>query len=347
MTGFWIVLLLAAGLVLLGRFGLPEKRLPPPPTPRPERIMDRAGPWRFEGDSGVAFLVVHGFGGTPFNVQPLGEFLHSLGHSAIGVLLPGHGTSIEDMNAARFEHWEEYVERRYLEERARYRKLFLVGFSMGGAICLKIAARNADAFRPTGILTISSPVFFNGFYNGKFVLHQPATMLSGILKIARPTLRFAHKRHASLERLNPWIGYQYELSVPALHSFKCAMPAVRRGLGRISSPYCNIMAANDRTVSAENQAYIHNRINSREKRAYMFILPPDLSTMHTLLTHERARERVFRYIETFVEETLEDHDRRRRQAEEPEPRGLLSFFSRKPPRRRRRTPDDLIGLNKN
>lgn len=306
MSIFWFVCFLVLILLALGHFGLPEKKLPPPPEPTPSQIMPRAEPWRLEGDSGVAFLICHGFRGSPFNVKPLGDFIHSLGHTAIGVLLPGHGTRIEDMAQSRFYHLVDFVEKHYLAERSKYRKIFLVGFSMGGTICLRIAARNADTFRPAGIITISSPVFFNGFYNGRFIMHQPATIISGILRHVKPIIPMADRPRGT-EKLSPWVGYAREVSVEALHSFKLALGEVRRGLSRISAPYCSIIAANDRTVSAENQIYIHNKIQSREKRAYMFILPPDLSTMHTLLTHVRARARVFRYIESFIRETLEEY----------------------------------------
>lgn len=338
MTLFYLLLLLAAGIALLGHLGLPEKKIPPPPAPRPEHIMQGAEPWRFEGDSGVAFLVCHGFRGSPFNVKPLGEFLHSLGHTAIGPLLPGHGTRVEDMRNSRFEHYVEFLERLYLDERSKYRKLFLVGFSMGGTICLKVAAKNADTFRPTGIITIASPVFFNGFFNGRFIMHQPATALSGLLKIVQPIVKLEINRPRTAEKLMPWVGYAGEVSMHALHSLKTALGGVRRGLGRISVPDRSIIAANDRTVSAENQIYVHNHIQSREKRAYMFILPPDLTSMHPILTHVRARERVFHFVESFVNDTLEDY------SSDPDSDDSFSgrlrrWFAGRPALRK---PDDLV-----
>ena len=341
MSLFWFVCFLLAVLVLLGHFGLPEKRLPMPPEPTPGQIMAGAEPWRFEGDSGVAFLICHGFRGSPFNVKPLGEFIHSLGHTAIGVLLPGHGTRIEDMARSRFYHLVDFLEKHYLAERSRYRKIFLVGFSMGGTICLRVAARNADTFRPAGIITISSPVFFNGFFNGRFIMHQPGTALTGILRHIKPIMPMADRPRGT-EKLSPWVGYAREVSIEALHSFKLALREVRRGLGRISAPYCSIIAANDRTVSPENQIYIHNHIQSREQRAYMFILPPDLSTMHTLLTHVRARARVFRYIESFVRETLEDYSQEQSPEFKRRRSGLWTWFFGERKRTLRR-PDDLVG----
>ena len=300
--GFLLILLI--GLLVINYYGLPEEPLPMPEPPSPERLMENAQPWRYEGTSGVAFLICHGYGGSPFNTKPLGKFLHSLGHSAIGILLPGHGTDIKDMQKTRFYHWEEYLERRYLKERSRYRKIFLVGFSMGGAVSLRVASKNADSFRPAGIITISTPVFFNGFYNGKLVLHNYQILFTGLLKTFRPVLTFDRKRPVSAEKLNPWVGYRYTVALDALHSFKRALSLVRKGLPRITVPYCSIQAANDRTVSAENQTYIYNHVHSREKRALMFVLPPDMSTQHSLLTHKRVNQRVFRYIQSFVEEIL-------------------------------------------
>ena len=343
MVWIGLILVLILGIFLLGHLGLPEKPLPPPPEPPPGRIMKGAEPWRFEGDSGVAFLISHGFEGTAFNTRPLGEFIHSLGHTAIGVLLPGHGTNLEDFSQSRYYHWRDYLERVYLEERSKYRRLFLVGFSMGGTLCLDIAARHADSFRPAGLITISSPVFLNGFYNGQFVLHSPSAMLTGLVRIFGPFIKVGSesKRPQSLERMNPWIGYDTNVyAVDTIHSFKRHMRKVRSGLYRISTPYCNIMAANDRTVPSPNQIYIYNKIQSQEKRAYMFILPPDLSTMHSLLTHAGANKQVFRFLETFIKDTLAKYETRRNAFEK------LTFWARLKNRLwgtvRRRAPENLV-----
>ncbi len=295
--------ILIGAVLLLGRFGLPEKPLPLPPEPARESLMTDAEPYRFEGKSGVAFLICHGFRGTAYNTRGLGEFIHSLGHTAIGILLPGHGTTVEEMTKVRYYHWRDFLEKKYLEERSKYRRLFLIGFSMGGSLCLDIAAKNADSFRPAGIITISAPVFFNGVFNGRLVLHQPGMLLTGILQYTNPVYNMGNYS-PSVKRINPWIGYGKEFSMPSLHSFKMAMPGIRRGLPRVAVPYCNIMAANDRTVSHENQQYILSNIGSREKRGYMMILPSDVTNMHSLLTHASAKTRVFRYIETFIEDVL-------------------------------------------
>lgn len=283
--------------------------MPPPAPPTAGQIMPGAEPYRLEGGSGVAFLICHGFEDSPLTTRPLGEFLHEMGHTAIGILLPGHGTRIEDLTRVRFYHWQDTLEQVFRDERSKYKKVFLVGFSMGGTLMLDLAGRYADTYRPAGIITIASPVFFNGFFNGRLILHQPMTMFTGVLRLFTSVLKIeAKKKTRSVQRLNPWLGYDATYALDTLHSFKRALAGVRAVLPRITVPYCSIMAANDRTVSAENQIYIYNRIQSREKRALQFIMPPDMTNMHTLLTHKRAQGQVLRYIEEFVQDILQDYE---------------------------------------
>lgn len=339
--GILIISILVITLfILLATFGFPEPLLPPPREPTAAEIMPGAEPWRLEGESDCAFLVCHGYGGSPHNTRPLGEFLHAGGHTVIGILLPGHGTTLENLNRSRYYHWRDYLEKKIREERSRYRHFFLVGFSLGGTLCLDVAARNADSFHHTGIITISAPVFFNGFFNGRLILHIPSLLLSGIVKIFFPILKKDDYRPASLEKMNPWVGYRSGHAIHALHSFKIGLGGVRRTLSQVNSPYCNIMAQNDRTVSAENQSYIYRNVSCREKRAYMFILPPDLSTMHSLLTHQKANVRIFRFIHSFLEDIMvQDREGR----ESLPARGLARFLPKRLRRfLHRRAPEDLV-----
>src|SRR5216684_2037716 len=50
-----------------------------------------------EGDD--ACLLLHGLTGAPAEVRPVGEALARAGFRAVGPLLPGHGTSPQDLEA--------------------------------------------------------------------------------------------------------------------------------------------------------------------------------------------------------------------------------------------------------
>lgn len=301
----------AAGILiaiaLIGHFGLPDFRAMRPYQEK-HPVLDEAEPWRFQGNSDVAFLVVHGFTGSPFNTKPLGELFHSMGHTAVGIRLPGHGTHPTDMIRTRWQHYYEQVSRTYRNLKSHYNRVFLVGFSMGGTLCLDLAGRNAKVSPPAGLILISSPVFFNGFFNGRFIFHAPILTISGLLKIFINIVKLSSEIPETALAINPWVGYRFTYPVAALHSFKRAMPAIRRRLSKIKAPACLVMSENDETVNSANLHYIFSKLSSVEKRACMFYLPPDGTSRHVLPTHRFARQKVTRFIEDFVQDSVEDTD---------------------------------------
>ena len=50
--------------------------------------------FRFDGNSGVACYMIHGYTGSTFEMEKFGKFLSSNGITAVADLLPGHGTSV-------------------------------------------------------------------------------------------------------------------------------------------------------------------------------------------------------------------------------------------------------------
>jgi carboxylesterase len=58
----------------------------------------------------VGVLLVHGFTGSPASMRPWGEFLHSKGYTVRVPLLPGHGTTPEDLNKVKWQEWPAKVQ---------------------------------------------------------------------------------------------------------------------------------------------------------------------------------------------------------------------------------------------
>jgi len=96
-------------------------------------IIPGAEPWSYVGGShGV--LVLHGFTGNPQSMRPLAEATAAAGFSVEMPLLPGHGTSVEDMLATRWEDWSGAAEAAYRALAARCDKVAVTGLSMGGTL---------------------------------------------------------------------------------------------------------------------------------------------------------------------------------------------------------------------
>jgi len=313
----WLLLLVIA-ILILGHYGLPETVNPHDfqETPSAIKIMRGAEPFRLQGKTEIGFLLVHGFEDSPYTMRNLGELLHSEGHTVIAPLLPGHGTNVKDLAHTRYEHWLQAVRDTYTRERPRFRHFFLVGFSMGGNLCLNVAASLArqSPFENgvplsslTGMICISAPVVLNGFLNGRLIVKDARLFLSGLLK---NFLNHIPKAQTAVSEkvMIPWVGYDDAYTMSALHSFKLGIARVKQKLYRIKEPVCLIHSTNDKTVHIENMHYIFRKVSAHEKRAFVFKLDEDLSTHHVLVTHQLVREKVFHYLLEFVHDTLKGFD---------------------------------------
>jgi esterase/lipase len=85
-------------------------------------------------------LLVHGFSGTPGELRPLAERLADQGYSVEAPLLAGHGGSQEELATVTWRDWVLSARTALEALRARCHTIAQVGFSMGGAITLYMAA---------------------------------------------------------------------------------------------------------------------------------------------------------------------------------------------------------------
>jgi len=98
-------------------------------------------PWSAEGGSN-GVLVLHGFTGNPQSMRPLAEALAVAGFTVDLPLLPGHGTSIEDMLPTRWDDWSGAAEAHFQALAARCDHVLVAGLSMGGALTCWLAERH-------------------------------------------------------------------------------------------------------------------------------------------------------------------------------------------------------------
>lgn len=102
------------------------------------------GPFLFEAGSSRA-LLIHGFLGSPRELRPLAGELAGAGVTARGVLLPGFGADIARLKDIRAEEWLAAARAAWRETREGASRATLIGFSMGGAVALRLAAETGLA----------------------------------------------------------------------------------------------------------------------------------------------------------------------------------------------------------
>ncbi|MFH1463380.1 MAG: alpha/beta fold hydrolase [Pseudomonadota bacterium] len=105
-------------------------------------------------DSSTFCLLVHGFAGSRKDFDDLGERLAALGCRVRMDRLPGHGTTPEDMEATTATELTDHVRAEVREARERYRRVILVGFSMGGVLSTIVASTE-----PVDRLVLIAPAY--------------------------------------------------------------------------------------------------------------------------------------------------------------------------------------------
>jgi carboxylesterase len=94
------------------------------------------------GPHGV--LVVHGFTGNPGSMRGLAQAFAAAGFAVELPLLPGHGTSVDDLIPTRWDDWSGAAEAAYTELAGRCDKVVVAGLSLGGAITAWLASRHPE-----------------------------------------------------------------------------------------------------------------------------------------------------------------------------------------------------------
>jgi carboxylesterase len=103
-------------------------------------------------DTPCSALLIHGFPGTPAEVRPMGEALAAHGWHARGMLLPGFGADIASLNRRSSSDWIYAAEQEWRALKAHGGSTLLIGYSMGAAVALHVAAH-----QPPDHLVLISP----------------------------------------------------------------------------------------------------------------------------------------------------------------------------------------------
>ena len=218
-------------------------------------------PFDFVGDGEVGVVCVHGFTSTPYEVHYLGERLARAGFHVHGPMLPGHGTSLDDLDATRWEDWVGAVEQAFDTMQARCRRVALVGQSLGGLLSLHLAARRPEV---ACVASLAAPLWLDGLGRRVGALAQRG--LFDRLGLRIPKFSGSDVLDPKVRAENP----SYDaIPLKALGQLVRFMPVVDEVLPQISQPVLVMHAIHDHTAPVAC-AY---RIAHRARAERLHILP--------------------------------------------------------------------------
>lgn len=96
-------------------------------------------------------VVLHGLTGHPRSVEGLARALEAAGVPCVVPLLPGHGTSVDDLEQRRWDEWVAAAESALGQ--AVGDKVLAVGLSVGGSLACRLAADHPG--RVAGVVAIN------------------------------------------------------------------------------------------------------------------------------------------------------------------------------------------------
>lgn len=230
------------------------------------------------GKQGV--LLIHGFTGTPAEMRLLGDFLQQAGYTVLSVLLPGHGTTPEELNTMTARDWFEEVERGYAVLSQVCDRVSVVGLSMGGLLALKAAAE----------LPVHRAVFMS---TPIYVFDWRAPFVS-VAKCFLPWVKKARRPYNVEAKYS--VAYEV-MPLKALDSvLQLVAECAQNILPRITIPCLIIQAKHEHTVRPESAQFIYDRLPTSRKRIVW------IEQSGHILTLSEDRLVVFQEILMFLQE---------------------------------------------
>jgi len=202
------------------------------------------------GDVGA--LLIHGYTATTAEVRLLGDYLAEHDITVSAPLLPGHGTTPEEMNRCRWQDWAAAVENAYAALRARCRTVFVGGESMGGLLTLYLATRHAEI---SGLMVYAT------------ALHATNKLLplAPLLRYFVKALPKEHKPETQWTVADRrWQGYTVHPGNGAAQLYLLSRQ-VRRTLPQVRQPILIMHGLQDDTAQPRSSQEIHDRVASRDK----------------------------------------------------------------------------------
>lgn len=211
-------------------------------------------------------LLVHGFTATPWEMRDFGAGLAAAGYSCLGIRLPGHGTSAEDLAGYGWRDWLAAVREGCTLLHRLPPPFFGIGMSTGGLLLAALT---------------------------------PRPPLDGLVLLS-PFLRLAHPLAALSGLLKRWIPYQERpLDGPGAEHYYSRRPLagiaelqklsrhLRRSLPKLTLPTLVLAAEGDQTVDVASGLELFRLLGSVRKEYHRF--GPEVP--HVLATVENPQQR--------------------------------------------------------
>ena len=228
----------------------------------------------------IGVLVQHGFTGNPASMRPWAEDLAARGYAVEMPLLPGHGTRWQDLNKVTWADWVATVEGAHDKLAAENDAVVAVGLSMGGALCLRLAADHGD--RLAGICVVNAAV--DTLRKDVKLLPLLKLVVPGMPGIANDIKKPGADEH----------GYP-TTPLKAAASMFAGYAELRKDLPRITVPVLFFRSAEDHVVDISSSRALNAGLSSKDFEERV------LENSYHVATLDNDAPRIFAESAEFIE----------------------------------------------
>jgi len=195
----------------------------------------------------IGVLLIHGFTATTVEVRMLADFFSKKGFTVSAPLLPGHGTTPEDLNKRKYGEWIKCVEDSYHLLMKTCTKVIIGGESMGAVLSLHLAESHPEI--------------------NALLLYSPAIKITSLKysKILRHLFPFIRKK--DYDEIMPWQGYTVYPLFAASELLQLQKLVIQK-LHQVHQPMIVFHGAYDRTIDPDSSDLIISSVNSSIKTKY-------------------------------------------------------------------------------
>lgn len=209
-------------------------------------------------DNGVGVILIHGLLANPAEVRNYGEYLAKQGYTVLGVRLKGHGSSPYALQNQTWQDWYQSVVRGYRIIKAHSDRIFVTGFSTGGALALKLASEHYPEI--IGVSAVSVPI---KFINPAFML---VPLLHGTNKLVDWISSYEGvKPFIENPTEHPTINYRH-VPVKSLYQLRLLIDSMDDFLPKCTVPVQVVQGDQDPIVSFRSAQEVMNKLGTSQKQ---------------------------------------------------------------------------------
>jgi carboxylesterase len=226
-------------------------------------------------------VVVHGLTGSTESVAGVATALAAAGFEVEAPLLPGHGTSPEELAGCAWDDWAAAVEEAFAAVARRAARVVAVGLSMGGALSAALAASHDGAV--AGLATVN-PIIDPPAPSFQDLLGRLLDAGEHFLPGIGGDLADPHAEERAYDRL----------PVAALRSMGEGLHGLRPRLGEVRCPVLILTSRHDHVVPIVSSDVLAGAVGGPVERVW-------LERSHHVATLDLERDEVERRIVAFAE----------------------------------------------